>query len=606
LYKFAPATAAETDTLTELAGGGSDRLDFSALTTGVTVNLTSDTATATMANRTVKTSTAGGSSSANIDNVTGGSGADRLTGNAAANSLSGGAGIDTLAGGAGNDTLIGGADNDLYQFAPASAAETDTVSELAGGGSDRLDFSALTTSVNVNLNSDTGIATMLNRTVKTAQGGQAANFESATGGSGADRLTGNAAANALTGNAGNDTSTGNAGNDSLVGGADNDTYTFAAVTGGTAETDVITELAGGGTDTLDFSALGSAVPVTINLGSDTALATHANRTVKTAAAGQAQFIEKAAGGAAADTLTGNNADNRLSGNAGVDVINGSGGTDTIDPGDGAPVETIVDNTAATLTGTWFTSTGVAGFYGPNYVYDGDAGKGTKTAKFAPQLPAAGYYTVYTRWTAAANRAAAVPVDIQTATNKRTVLVNQQANNGVWVSLGTYKFNAAGSSVLFHTDGTTGQVVADAVRFVPAATPATITVDNTDAGVTVTGAWTASTNTPGFVGTNYLSDGNTGTAAVKKSVKYSLGTISAGVYELFGIWTAGANRASNVFYDITGSTGSLRANVDQRTNNGVWVSLGFFSLGATGAAITIRNDNANGYVIADAVRVVNVS
>jgi hypothetical protein len=91
-------------------GGGSDTLDYSAWTTGVTVNLTTGTATAV----------AGGVSG--IDNVFGGAGNDSLTGGAAGGFLVGGSGNDTLVGGAGrsiliggagSDTLIGGSDSDL-------------------------------------------------------------------------------------------------------------------------------------------------------------------------------------------------------------------------------------------------------------------------------------------------------------------------------------------------------------------------------------------------------------------------------------------------------------------------------------------------------------
>jgi hypothetical protein len=112
-YVFAAATAAEVDVIGESSGGGNDTLDFSAMTTAVTVKLNSDTL-ATMTNRTVKTQTAG--QFANIENVVGGSGNDSITGNAAANSLSGGAGNDTFFvqdGTTNVDSVDGGAGTDV-------------------------------------------------------------------------------------------------------------------------------------------------------------------------------------------------------------------------------------------------------------------------------------------------------------------------------------------------------------------------------------------------------------------------------------------------------------------------------------------------------------
>lgn len=134
---------------------------------------------------------------------------------------------------------------------------------------------------------------------------------------------------------------------------------------------------------------------------------------------------------------------------------------------------IVDNTDATgvtITGDWTASTASPGYYGSNYIHDRNAGQGTKSVRFTPTLPAAGSYEVSARWTTNANRATNARYDIVHTAGTTTVQpINQQANNGVWVSLGTYSF-AAGStgSVLLRNDSANGYVVADAVRFVPAA------------------------------------------------------------------------------------------------------------------------------------------
>jgi Ca2+-binding RTX toxin-like protein len=112
-YLFDPATINQIDTVVELVGEGSDTLSFAALATSVTVNLTSDAALATMAQRIVKVGSAG--QSANFENAIGGSGNDQITGNAANNLLIGNAGDDTITAGAGSDILLGGDGNDVLR-----------------------------------------------------------------------------------------------------------------------------------------------------------------------------------------------------------------------------------------------------------------------------------------------------------------------------------------------------------------------------------------------------------------------------------------------------------------------------------------------------------
>ena len=61
-------------------------------------------------------------------------------------------------------------------------------------------------------------------------------------------------------------------------------------------------------------------------------------------------------------------------------------------------------------------------------------------RFTPALPAAGTYTVYLRWTAHANRASNVPVDIVHTGGITNRVVDQRVRRQ-WVSLGAYAFAA---------------------------------------------------------------------------------------------------------------------------------------------------------------------
>ena len=141
---------------------------------------------------------------------------------------------------------------------------------------------------------------------------------------------------------------------------------------------------------------------------------------------------------------------------------------------------IVDNTDATgvtKVGSWSSSTGAAGYWGSDYLHDGNADKGTKSVTFTPTLPSNGLHAVYVRWTENVNRANNAPVDIVHTGGTTTVLVNQTVNGGRWMRVLTTNFVAGTSGqVVIRTDGTTGYVVADAVRFVPAASALAITLE----------------------------------------------------------------------------------------------------------------------------------
>ncbi|HYE99331.1 MAG TPA: FAD-dependent oxidoreductase, partial [Planctomycetota bacterium] len=130
---------------------------------------------------------------------------------------------------------------------------------------------------------------------------------------------------------------------------------------------------------------------------------------------------------------------------------------------------VVDDAQAVLKGEWTISTSAGPWVGEGYRHDGDAGKGDKSARFEARLPQAGRYEVRLAFTALGNRAAAVPVTVRHADGTTTVSVNQQAKpniDGLFVSLGTWRFEAGPAAVEVLTAGTRGHVILDAVTFVP--------------------------------------------------------------------------------------------------------------------------------------------
>jgi hypothetical protein len=271
------------------------------------------------------------------------------------------------------------------------------------------------------------------------------------------------------------------------------------------------------------------------------------------------------------------------------------------------VEIIMDNTAAsgvTLTGAWTPATTVPGYWDSNYVHDGDAGKGTKTARFTPTITDAGDYEVFVLWTGRSINASSVPVTVTHAGGSDTIPVNQTTGNGEWFSLGVHPF-AAGTAgnVLISNTGTTGRVVVDAVRFHKSGPPRTtiITSDTEDAGgVTVAGAWSASNAVPGYNGSNYLQDG--GTDKGSKTVTFAPNLPQAGVYDVYMNWTPSSNRAPSVTVRIDHAAGTDYKTINQQSYGGSRLRLGSYSFTAgTAGKVIIGNANTTGFVIVDSVR-----
>ncbi len=131
----------------------------------------------------------------------------------------------------------------------------------------------------------------------------------------------------------------------------------------------------------------------------------------------------------------------------------------------------VDDKQAKLVGVWKPSTYARPYVGEGYIHDDKAGKGEKSVAFTPKLPKAGEYEVYISYTASKGRATNTPVTIRSADGEKTVHVNQEETpklDGLFRSVGKYRFEAGTTgSVTISNKGTTGHVIVDAVRFVPA-------------------------------------------------------------------------------------------------------------------------------------------
>ena len=199
-----------------------------------------------------------------------------MTGNAGANTLTGTAFGDQIDGGVGADRMVGGAGSDTYFVDNTGDIVTESSST---GGTD-----TVWASVNFTLGSN--VENLVLTGIDNVNG------------------TGNSLANTLTGNTGNNTLNGGTGNDTMSGGLGDDTYVVNVAT------DVVTELADQGTDTVNAGAsytLGANVENLLLTGTGNISGT---------------------GNTLNNTITGNSGNNTLNGGLGDDTLIGGAGNDT--------------------------------------------------------------------------------------------------------------------------------------------------------------------------------------------------------------------------------------------------------------------------------------
>ncbi|MDB6024957.1 MAG: hypothetical protein JWM68_1180 [Verrucomicrobiales bacterium] len=133
----------------------------------------------------------------------------------------------------------------------------------------------------------------------------------------------------------------------------------------------------------------------------------------------------------------------------------------------AVADTIIDNTGATVTGTWASGTSSTDKYGADYRYH-SKGSGANYLTYTPNIATAGNYKVYEWHPQGSNRSSAAPHVIAYNGGTVTVNVNQQVGGGTWNLLGTFNFATGTAGNVKITDGFTDagiNVMADAVKFV---------------------------------------------------------------------------------------------------------------------------------------------
>jgi Ca2+-binding RTX toxin-like protein len=345
-YVYSGSANLGSDSITEAAAADTDTLDFSGMSSAVSVDL-NITTTQTI-NSQIHLMLSSGTG---IENVNGSAFNDTIVGNVRNNVIHGNAGNDNLYGETGygdplitqgNDTIFGDAGNDY----------------LAGDS----DFGGWNIAGNDSLSGGDGNDTLY------GDGTGSAGFEEEINYAGNDTLDGGAGDDHLIGDtAAFDDVIG--GNDSLIGGAGNDTYSFDGfyVLGN----DTIVEAANVDTDTLDFSGFYYGIGVDLSATTAQTVTDH----VLTLMLSDGTGIENVTGSVYTtehDIITGNSRDNVLIGSAQSDILNGAAGNDTLSGENG-------DDTITGATGNDLLDGGGGN---DSYFFSGSTNLGTDTVNEA--------------------------------------------------------------------------------------------------------------------------------------------------------------------------------------------------------------------------------
>jgi hypothetical protein len=126
----------------------------------------------------------------------------------------------------------------------------------------------------------------------------------------------------------------------------------------------------------------------------------------------------------------------------------------------------------------------------------------------------------------------------------------------------------------------------------------------DAHAKLTGDWAASHVQQPFVGSGYLHDGNAEKG--KRSARFEVAIPKPGRYEVRIAYTANPNRATNVPVAVEHAGGRSVVKVNQRLEppfEKLFAPVGVYEFTGTSAVVEISNVDTDGYVIVDAVQLV---
>jgi hypothetical protein len=279
---------------------------------------------------------------------------------------------------------------------------------------------------------------------------------------------------------------------------------------------------------------------------------------------------------------------------------------------------VIDNNDGSFTtiGNWGVSSYTAGYFGNDYRYAAP-GQGERMAYWSFPVEA-GQYAISARWAAYENRASnARYIIFNNGVEVGSQVCDQRVNGGQFNPFDSNFTVDTGTLDVLLTDAANGYLIADAVQIeylgndgsatasdnqtdIPTdnQTMEPIIVDNRDKAFLTSGYWRKSSFTPGYYAEDYhFAPAGSGGLSAAWNV-----SVTGGEYTVSARWCAYSNRASNASYKIYNNGVRIATkSVNQRRNGGVFYPLGSFMLNAGTLSIVLDN-NASGYVIADAIKV----
>jgi len=267
----------------------------------------------------------------------------------------------------------------------------------------------------------------------------------------------------------------------------------------------------------------------------------------------------------------------------------------------------------TTTGAW---TSYPGQGHQNMVHYAAAGTGSAVARWSANVTP-GLYEVAITWSAQGNRATNAPFRVLDGSAPLGAFsINQElppgdfVDQGVgWRRLGT--FNVTGNQLIVELTNQANEfVIADAVRLVRVDAPPPPAdlqiISDGGAGFSVNGTWIA------YPGQGHENLVHYAAAGSGESIARWAANVAPGQYQVAVTWSPYVNRATNAPYRVlNGSTplGAFAINQELTPNDfldqGVgWEILGTFTITGNSLVVELSN-NANEYVIADAVRFLRV-